>query len=103
MAINNLVNNINTGLGAAGSALNLAGSFLGFGKDGGQQKFSVSKMTAALSQNGGLYQPTMWLLQLTSPPCLAGDQRPSFFLCNSGVAPGKAIATMDHKLSLIHI
>lgn len=97
MAINNLVNNINTGLGAAGSALNLAGSFLGFGRDGGQQKFSVSKMTAALSQNGGLYQPTMWLLQLTSPPCLAGDQRPSFFLCNSGVAPGKAIATMDHK------
>jgi|TARA_R110002073_G_scaffold135054_2_gene282940 hypothetical protein len=97
MAINDLVNKLNVGLGAAGSAINAIEGVLGFGKDGGQEKFSINKLQGSLQQAGGLYQPTMWLLQLTSPLCLAGDQRPINFLCNSGVMPGKSITTFDHK------
>ncbi len=97
MAFNNIVNKIRTGVGAAGSAVNMVSGLLGEGEVGDQQKFNVGKLKSALSTNGGLLEPNMGLLRMTEPPCLRGDPRPSNFLCNSMNLPTRSLAVVDYK------
>ena len=99
MAISNIINNINVGRSAAGSAVNLLSGLLGQGANGGQQKFSVSKLNAVMQQSGGLVQPTLFVAQVQSPSALGGgaDDRPQNFLCNSANLPGKNILVQEHK------
>ena len=99
MALSSIINNINVGRSAAGSAVNLLSGLLGEGADGGQQKFSVSKLNASMQKSGGLVQPTLFLAQIQSPPALGGgaDDRPQNFLCNSANLPGKNIIVQEHK------
>ena len=99
MAISNIINGINVGRSAAGSAVNLLSGLLGQGANGGQQKFSVSKLNAVMQQSDGLVQPTLFLAQVQSPSALGGgaDDRPQNFLCNSANLPGKNIIVQDHK------
>jgi hypothetical protein len=97
MAFNNIVNNIRTGIGIAGTAVNAVEGLIGANRTGGQKKFNVSKIQSALSQNGGLLEPSMALLRMTAPMTLAGDSRPINFLANSMNLPTKSLDVIDHK------
>ena len=97
MAIGNIINNINVGRSAVGSAVNLLSGLLGESTNGGQAKFSVNNLNAAMQKGNGLVQPTLFLAELTSPPFMNGDSRPQNFLCNSANLPGKNIIVQEHK------
>ena len=97
MAFNNIVNTIRTGVGVAGSAVNAVSGLLGEGEVGDQQKFNVGKLKSTLSSNGGLLEPNMALLRMTSPAVLGSDKRPENFLCNSMNLPTRSLAVVDYK------
>ena len=97
MAIGNIINNINVGRSAVGSAVNLLSGLLGEGEDGGTARFSINNLNASMQKSGGLIQPTLFLAELQTPPFMGGDQRIQNFLCNSANLPGKNILVQEHK------
>jgi len=97
MAFNNIVNNIRTGIGIAGTAVNAVEGLIGANRTGGQKKFNVGNLVSTLSSSGGLLEPNMSLLEMTAPLALAGDSRPVNFLCNSMNLPTRSMDVIDHK------
>ena len=53
MAISNVLNTINAGRSAVGSAMNLVSGLMGTGADGGQSKFSINNINSAIGAMGG--------------------------------------------------
>lgn len=98
MAINNLVNKIRTGIGAAGSAVNMINGLAGTGRNGGSQKFNVGQVLSNISEQGGLLETNMGLLELTPPPALQDEmQTVQKLLCNSFNLPTRSIDAIDYK------
>jgi hypothetical protein len=97
MAINDAINAINTGRSIVGAGLNAFDSLTGRGADGGSQKFSVQNLKSKISSSNGVMRPNLFLAQVTNPPCLAGNQAASNFLCSSATLPGKMITIQQHK------
>jgi hypothetical protein len=97
MAINDAINTIATGRSIVGAGLNAFDSLTGRGRDGGQQKFSVQNIKSKIATAQGVMRPNLFLAQVTNPPCLAGNQAASNFLCSSATLPGKMITVQQHR------
>jgi|TARA_R110002167_G_scaffold94321_1_gene252076 hypothetical protein len=98
MAISDVLNTINAGKSAVGSALNLVSGLTGSGADGGQSKFSINNINSAIGAMGGLARSPLFLTTINPPPALAGANiGPQALLCSSANLPGKQVTTHDHR------
>ena len=96
MAISNVLNTINAGRSAVGSAMNLVSGLMGTGADGGQSKFSINNINSAIGAMGGLARAPLFLATINPPKALAGAGAQAL-LCNSANLPGKQVTTHDHR------
>jgi len=96
MAITDVVNKINLGVGIAGSAVNAINSLTGAGRNGGSSRFNVQAMASELTQRNGLYKPNLFLVNVNAPNWASSSSTSRLsFICHSASLPGKQITIAD--------
>lgn len=97
MAVNDLVNKINLGVGIAGSAINAINSITGAGRNGASGPRNVQNLVSHLNGTGGIHEPNLFVLDIAPPRWAGGGAQPWSLIGSSVNVPGMNAITVDDR------